>query len=176
MKKIIFLFGLAFTIFSCDQPKNEASTTVTNQDEKTIADVKTDYIFQATYSQNFSMGDPALVTRFQSLLKNLQDGKLDNLSNYFTEDIVWSLPNGKRLEGKENVINFLTDFWSSSTVENYSSAVHFAVKSNQGDNWVLVWDSQLVNNERIRYQEAVEFEGDKIEFINTFTKPVVSKN
>ena len=37
MKKLIFLFGLALAIFSCAQPKNEATATVTNQDEKTMA-------------------------------------------------------------------------------------------------------------------------------------------
>ena len=83
---------------------------------------------------------------------------------------MWNLPDGERLEGKENVIKFIVDFWTSSKVENYSSAVHFAVKTNKGDQWVLIWDSQLVNNELVHYQEAVRYEGDKIAFMNTFTK------
>ena len=40
MKKMIFLFGLALTIVSCAQPKNDATTTVSNQDEKTMAVAK----------------------------------------------------------------------------------------------------------------------------------------
>ena len=170
MRRVITL--VLIIIYSCGGETSKSNIAIS----ASIAEEKTNYIFQATYSQNFSMGDPALVVKFQSLLKDLQDGKLDNLSNYFTEDVVWSLPDGKRLEGKENIIQFLTEFWASSTVDNYSSAVHFAVESNQGDQWVLVWDSQSVNNKGIRYQEAIEFEGDKIEFINTFTKPIVVNN
>ena len=164
--KNLFALLVSIMISSCS---GEISKSTTSTNKSTTID-ETDYIFQATYSQNFSMGDKTLVISFQRLLKNLQEGKLDNLSNYFTEDVVWNLPDGERLEGKDNVIKFIVDFWTSSKVENYSSAVHFAVKTNKGDEWVLVWDSQLVNNELVRYQEAVRYEGDKIAFINTFTK------
>lgn len=165
MKKIFTLL-VSITIFSCSGEINKSK--ISSNSSTSLEETK--YVFQATYSQDFSMGDQTLVVIFQSLLKNLQEGKLDNISNYFTEDVVWSLPDGGRLEGRENVIKFLIDFWSSSIVENYNSAVHFAVKSNQGDQWVLVWDSQSVNGELVSYQEAVQFEGDKIVFLNTFIK------
>tara|TARA_Y100000385_G_C12930491_1_gene566528 strand:+ start:102 stop:221 length:120 start_codon:yes stop_codon:yes gene_type:complete len=36
---------------------------------------------------------------------------------------------------------------------------------------VLIWDSQTINDVEKRYQEAIAFEGSKICFMNTFTKP-----
>ena len=36
MKKTLLVFGLALTLFSCNQP-NKNKTTVTNQDEKSVA-------------------------------------------------------------------------------------------------------------------------------------------
>ena len=46
------------------------------------------------------MGNSELVVKFQNLLKDCQEKKLDNLSSYFTDDVVWSLPDGNRIEGK----------------------------------------------------------------------------
>ena len=143
-----------------------------NQNTQLITPENPNYLFQATYSQDFTMGNPELVVKFQNLLKNCQEKKLDNLSSYFTDDVVWSLPDGNRIEGKDSVVYYLTDFWSSSaTVIDYSSAVHFCVKTKEGEEWVLIWDSQTINDVGIRYQEAIAFEGSKIRFMNTFTKP-----
>ena len=82
--KNLFALLVSIMISSCS---GEISKSTTSTNKSTTID-ETDYIFQATYSQNFSMGDKTLVISFQRLLKNLQEGKLDNLSNYFTEDVV----------------------------------------------------------------------------------------
>ena len=40
MKKTLLLFGIALTILSCAQPKDNSSATVSNQDDKTMAVAK----------------------------------------------------------------------------------------------------------------------------------------
>jgi len=53
-----------------------------NQNTQLTAPENPNYLFQATYSQDFTMGNPELVVKFQNLLKNCQEKKLDNLSSY----------------------------------------------------------------------------------------------
>ena len=71
-----------------------------NQNTQLTAPENLKYLFQAIYSQDFTMGNSELVVKFQNLLKDCQEKKLDNLSSYFTDDVVWSLPDGNRIEGK----------------------------------------------------------------------------
>ena len=156
MKNILLITLIVISI-ACS---NNQNAQLNNRENVEKSQEKLNYLFQATYAQDFSMGNPDLVVKFQ------------NISNYFTDDILWSLPDGNRIEGKDSVVNFLTKFWSSSTITDYSSAVHFSIKTKDGDEWVLIWDSQIVNNVGVRYQEAVQFKDEKISFINTFTKPI----
>lgn len=168
MKNILLITLIVISI-ACS---NNQNAQLNNRENVEKSQEKLNYLFQATYAQDFSMGNPDLVVKFQNLLKNCQEKRFDNISNYFTDDILWSLPDGNRIEGKDSVVNFLTKFWSSSTITDYSSAVHFSIKTKDGDEWVLIWDSQIVNNVGVRYQEAVQFKDEKISFINTFTKPI----
>ena len=80
-----------------------------NQNTQLTAPENLKYLFQAIYSEDFIMGNSELVVKFQNLLKDCQEKKLDNLSSYFTDDVVWSLPDGNRYLRFSGAVNWV--FW-----------------------------------------------------------------
>ena len=63
--KCIPLINLIAISIACS---NNQNAQLNNPENLTESQKKPDYLFQATYAQDFSMGNPDLVVRFQSLL------------------------------------------------------------------------------------------------------------
>ena len=60
-------------------------------------------------------------------------------------------------------------------IKDYNVAVNFAVTGANGDEWVLLWDNgKTVTSDgketSLNWMESFRFDGDKIAFINQFSK------
>ena len=82
---------------------------------------------------------------------------------------------GSLIEGKESAMKHISDTYSEVDIEDYSVAVNLAVTGDNGDEWVLLWDEGNIvesNGKSIikSWMESFRFEGDKINFINMYSK------
>ena len=76
---------------------------------------------------------------------------------------------------KEEAMKFISDTYSGVDIKDYNVAVNFAVTGDNGDEWVLLWDNGKTvtpdgKETSLNWMESFRFEGDKIAFINQFSK------
>jgi hypothetical protein len=133
------------------------------------------YIYDATYLDTFEMGDEDRVIIVQSLVRDLIAKDYTKVADYLSEDVVFNLSDGSLIEGKESAIKHITDTYSEVDIEDYSVAVNLAVTGDNGDEWVLLWDEGNIvesNGESTikSWMESFRFDGDKINFINIYSK------
>ena len=155
-----------FLFISCNQSQKNAI-----EKEQSI-----DLIYEATYLDDFKMGNPELVLKVQEMHKYIIKKDYETASNYLADNVVFALEDGTRLEGKERCMQFMIEGYSSIEIENYQVAVNLAVTGINGDEWVLLWDNaNIVSNDgastSFNWMETFQFENDKIIFMNQFSKP-----
>ncbi len=166
MKELLTLCTIVLLSFCVQAQKKES------QDESK----KVNYIYEATYLDDFKMGNPDLVLKVQEMHKHIISKNYKMAGNYLANDVVFALEDGSRLEGKEKCMKFMIEAYSSISIEDYSVAVNLAVTGNNGDEWVLLWDNAKIVSEdgttaRFNWMETFQFENNKIIFMNQFSKP-----
>lgn len=155
-----------FLFISCNQSQKKAI-----EKEQSI-----DFIYEATYLDDFKMGNPELVLKVQEMHKYIIKKDYETASSYLADNVVFALEDGTRLEGKERCMQFMIEGYSSIEIENYQVAVNLAVTGINGDEWVLLWDNANVvskdgSSSSFNWMETFQFENDKIIFMNQFSKP-----
>ena len=73
-------------------------------------------------------------------------------------------------------MKFMIDGYSSIEIEDYQVGVNLAVTGDNGDEWVLLWDTANVvskdgTSTGFNWMESFQFENGKIVFMNQFSKP-----
>ena len=71
------------------------------------------------------------------------------------------------MKGKETILQFMIDVYSSIEIKDYKVAVNLAVTGKNGDEWVLLWDNGTILSEdgtsaSFRWMESFRFENGKI--------------
>ena len=138
-------------------------------------EISESYIYDATYLDNFEIGDKNKVLIVQSMIRDLIAKDYEKFADHLADDVVFNLADGSSLSGKESVINHVKDTYSQVEIEDYNVAVNLAVTGDNGHEWVLLWDNAKVvsgNGEvsSLNWMESFMFDGDKISFINQFSK------
>ena len=159
-----FLFFTALLFISWSHAQNTSETEV-------------NYIYDATYLDSFEIGNPDLVLKVQEMHKHLINKDYEKAGSYMADNIVFRLEDGSTLEGKENCMKFMIDAYSSIEIKDYQVGVNFAVKGDNGHEWVLLWDSASIvsktgESSAYSWMEAFRFEGGKIVTVNQYSKPV----
>ena len=137
---------------------------------------KVDYIYEATYLDEFTIGTPELVLTVQQMHQDIINKDYEKAGNYLADEVVFALEDGTRIAGKEACLNFMIEGYSSVEIQDYKVAVNFAVVGDNGDQWVLLWDNANVvtpdgNSAGFNWMESFQFEKGKIIFMNQFSKP-----
>ena len=138
-------------------------------------EISTNYIYDATYLDTFEMGNDERVLLVQSMVRDLIAKDYAKVSEYLSEDVVFNLSDGSSIEGKEAALKHITETYSEVDIQDYNVAVNLAVTGDNGDEWVLLWDNGKVvaadgNITSLNWMESFRFDGDKISFINQYSK------
>ena len=138
-------------------------------------EISTNYIYDATYLDTFEMGNDERVLLVQSMVRDLIAKDYAKVSEYLSEDVVFNLSDGSSIEGKEAALKHITETYSEVDIQDYNVAVNLAVTGDNGDEWVLLWDNGKVvdtdgNIASLNWMESFRFDGDKISFINQYSK------
>lgn len=165
MKKLIFTFSILLFIACDSEPKQE----------KVAAP---DYIYEATYLDTFTLDDQSNVLLVQEMHKHLIAKDFEKAFSYLADEIVFSNGDGTSVEGKEAVIEFISENFSAVNINNYQVGVNFSVQGDNGDQWVLLWDNaelETPNGDKTNFawMEAFQLKDGKIVRMNQFAKPVL---
>ena len=138
-------------------------------------EISTNYIYDATYLDTFEMGNDERVLLVQSMVRDLIAKDYAKVSEYLSEDVIFNLSDGSSIEGKEAALKHITETYSEVDIQDYNVAVNLAVTGDNGDEWVLLWDNGKVvdtdgNIASLNWMESFRFDGDKISFINQYSK------
>jgi hypothetical protein len=170
MKKTLFIALFIVTLISC----NTLNQTTTENSEPT------EWIYEPTYTASFDMGDDSKGLLIQQMHRDIINKDFGKAASYLTDDVVFALEDGSSLNGKENVLNFMKDNYSSISINDYSVAVNLTVIDKNGVQWLLLWDNGTIEaadggQSRFSWMEAFRFDGDKIDFLNQYSKPFLSE-
>ena len=138
-------------------------------------EISESYIYDATYLDSFEIGDKNKVVIVQSMVRDVIAKDYEKFADYLADDVVFNLADGSSLSGKESVIKHVKESYSQVEIEDYNVAVNLAVTGDNGDEWVLLWDNGKVVSDNgdvssLNWMESFMFDGDKISFINQFSK------
>ena len=141
-----------------------------------IQETSTNYIYDATYLDTFEIGSDKKVLVVQEMIRDLIAKDYGKVANYLADNVVFNPSDGSSVDGKESAMQFLSDTYSGVDIEDYNVAVNLAVTGDNGDVWVLLWDNGKVvtpegEETSLNWMESFRFDGDKISFINQFSKP-----
>ena len=164
--KRIFTFLTIIFFFSCSQPQR-------NKPQDTTKNIK--YIYEANYLDDFEIGNPELVIKVQEMIQSIIDKDYEKAGSFLSDDVVFALEDGSRLEGKDECIKYMESY-SSVEIEDYQIGVNLALLDENGDEWVLLWDSaNIVSKDgttaRFIGMETFRFREGKIDYSNQFSKP-----
>ena len=173
MKSLLYLITIITLLFACNptaELKNEQPP------EKTPVENKTDYIYEATYLDQFKMGNPENVLLVQKMHELILSKQFDEVYGLFSDSVVFRNGDGSTTEGLAAVKEVMETVYSKLTFENYRVAVNLAVVGDNGDEWVLLWDRvDVISPEGKKtseqYMEAFFIVDGKIALINQFAKP-----
>jgi hypothetical protein len=173
MKSLLYLITIITLLFACSpttELKNEQPP------EKPLVENKTDYIYEATYLDQFKMGNPENVLLVQKMHELILSKQFDEVYGLFSDSVIFRNGDGSTTEGIAAVKEVMETVYSKLTFENYRVGVNLAVTGDNGDEWVLLWDGvDIISPEGKKtseqYMEAFFIVDGKIALINQFAKP-----
>ena len=172
MKSLLYLITIITLLFACSpttELKNEQPP------EKPLVENKTDYIYEATYLDQFKMGNPENVLLVQKMHGLILSKQFDEVYGLFSDSVIFRNGDGSTTEGIAAVKEVMETVYSKLTFENYRVGVNLAVTGDNGDEWVLLWDGvDIISPEGKKtseqYMEAFFIVDGKIALINQFAK------
>ena len=173
MKKPLCFIAIIPLVFACNptsELKNEQAS------EKTPVENTTEYIYEATYLDQFEMGNPENGLLVQKMYELILAKQFDEVYGLFSDSIVFRNADGSTTEGIAAVKEVMETVYSKVTFENYRVAVNLAVTGDNGDEWVLLWDQvDVISPDGKRtsetYVKAFMIVDGKIVLMNQFAKP-----
>ena len=158
MKKLLLI--LVVILMSCEQPVKEAQAEL-------------DFPYEPTYQKEWKIGSQENVLLVQNLLKSFIDGDIDKGYSYMSDDIEFWHQDGSVTNNLDEFKEIYDEALRSGAFTNHSIGVNIPVVSEDGHEWVLLWDIADAGGQTTRYQEAFRIEDGKIVQVNQFSKPVL---
>ena len=173
MKSLLYLITVLGTLYAC---KPTAKQENEQAPEKNPVENKTDYIYDATYLDQFKMGNPENVLLVQKMHELILSKQFDEVYGLFSDSVIFRNGDGSTTEGIAAVKEVMETVYSKLTFENYRVGVNLAVTGDNGDEWVLLWDGvDIISPEGKKtseqYMKAFFIVDGKIALINQFAKP-----
>ena len=165
MKKLLPL-ALIVTFISCtnqetEQPKAES--------------VAIDKLFKPTYTDNFKIGDPENILLIEKMHQGMISKDFALVGELVDENAVFYMEDGATIQGKEALMNFMEANFTQITLKNYSVGVSISVIGENGDEWVLMWDTADIetpdgNTQKLDWMDAFQIADGQIVAMNGFVK------
>ena len=165
MKKLLPL-ALIVMFISCTNQEAEQTKT----DSAAI-----DKLFKPTYTDNFKIGNPENILLIENMHQGMISKDFELVGELIDENAVFYMEDGATIQGKQAMLNFMEANFTQITLKNYSVGVSIAVVGENGDEWVLMWDTADIetpdgNTQKVDWMDAFQIADGKIVAMNGFVK------
>ena len=170
MKKVLFGFLVSASLIACTDAAKKSEST----EQKTTS---VEHLYKPTYTDNFKIGDQKNVLLVEQFHKLLFEKNFKQAGEMISDTALFNNEDGSTLKGKAAILDFIEKNFSVITFKDYSIAAILPVVGENGHQWVDVWDeAELVTpdgkSQKVQWQDAFRFEGDKIVHFIGFGKAV----
>ena len=118
MKSLLYLITIITLLFACSpttELKNEQPP------EKPLVENKTDYIYEATYLDQFKMGNPENVLLVQKMHELILSKQFDEVYGLFSDSVIFRNGDGSTTEGIAAVKEVMETVYIKLTFEIIAS-------------------------------------------------------
>lgn len=140
MKQSLITLIAAALLFACNNEKKADESTGTTEEKKEAAAIA--YPYKATYSSDFSMGDPNHAKMVLDLYKMWDDNKLDDMKTLLADSISIEFSDGFKFNDNtaDSMINFAKQFRKSLSSVRTEFDGWMPIHANDTkEDYVLVW-------------------------------------
>lgn len=137
------------------------------------------YPYKAEYSSQFAFGKPEQAKLVLDMWKDWDNNTLDNHLDVIADSIVFELPNGEVLRGKENFIAKGKEQRNTIASANSTVEAWMPLRSiDRNEDWVAVWGYEQDTNKdgKVSVQRLHEIWGfnkdGKISYVRQYTSQV----
>jgi ketosteroid isomerase-like protein len=161
MKHLLCILSLAM-MASCTKPETQESKAI-------------EHIYKPVYTDNFKISDPKNVLLIDQMHKTLIAKDFKGAFEMLDDSVVFQLGTGQTLKGKPAVMDYMEKGFSQVNIKNYQVEVSFPVVGENGDDWVLVWDTADIETPdgksvKGRWMEGFRIKNGKINMVNQYEK------
>ena len=177
MKRIALLLAAAACFAACKDSKPAETPLVETPKEEAESKPAVTFPYTATYSSDFSMGDPELTKKVLDMYKALEAGNVDTLAVFYADTVNW------RNFAQENVnlprqvlIKRIKEFRSQFKAISETPIAFTALHSNdKSEDWVITWIKENVTypngrKDSTTYQECWRFRDGKVYMHDSYAK------
>ena len=165
-----FILSVVLTGLSQAQEK-------TKDKSKTSKTVNTSMPYQATYSSQFVMGDPANSKLVLEMWKDYDDNAFERHENMFADTAMIFLADGQVVKGRDNMTAGAKQYRSSFASVKSEVHAYMSLKSvDHNENWVAIWGTEQDTDKNgkttaVELHEIWRLNKDgKVDMIRQFTR------
>ncbi|HEX5667953.1 MAG TPA: hypothetical protein VFX73_04060 [Chitinophagaceae bacterium] len=173
MKKTILVLMTAGFMASCSNNAPETPAA-----DSTVAAAPAIVLpYTATYSSDFSMGNPELVKVVLDMYKAVEENRMEDLGKYYADSVIrYNFAQKQILLTRDEMVKLATDFRAQFKEFSETPLAFTALHSNdKNEDWVITWIKEKVvyNNGKVdstTYQENWRFRDGKIYMVDSYAK------
>jgi hypothetical protein len=173
MKKTILVLLTAGFMASCS---NNAPETPAADSTVVVAPAIV-MPYKATYSSDFSMGNPELIKVVLDMYKAVEENRMEDLGKYYADSVIrYNFAQKQIMLTRDEMVKLATDFRAQFKEFSETPLAFTALHSNdRNEDWVLTWIKEKVvyNNGKVdstTYQENWRFRDGKIYMVDSYAK------
>lgn len=176
MKQLIFFLLVIGILASCDS--SNPSAEVKTDTQSTAADTaQVEFPYVASYSSEFTMGNPAYTKVVLDMYKALEENRIDDIGQYLQDSVQRYNYAEKQFHlSRADMLDQLKKFREQFSEFSEKPVAFMAVKSiDKNEDWVLTWVKERVvyKNGKVdstTYQENWRFKDGKIYMHDSYAK------
>lgn len=178
MKKLI-LSCLTLAVIACNQgdKKNEGKNEVKETAASTSPTNWSGY--SATYSSNFTMGDPKNSEALLAVWKAFDDGNLAGSKSYMADSLFIYTADGNAITGtRDSVLAHVQQYRDMfSAVKSTVHAIFPAHSVDKNEDWVLIWGTEVDTDKKtgkvdsVNLQETWRMKNGKFDLLYQHMRP-----
>jgi hypothetical protein len=133
--------------------------------------------YKATYSSDFSMGNPELIKVVLDMYKAVEENRMEDLGKYYADSVIrYNFAQKQIMLTRDEMVKLATDFRAQFKEFSETPLAFTALHSNdRNEDWVLTWIKEKVvyNNGKVdstTYQENWRFRDGKIYMVDSYAK------
>lgn len=179
MKKIFMFMSLAGLLTACNNSTEQPAAEVKEElkEAAVVEKPAVSFPYTATYSSDFSIGDPAMTKKVLEMYKAMEAGQFDSLGQYFSDTVHWrNFAEDDVMLTREGLVSKVKGFRSRFKEISETPISFTALHSNdRNDDWVLTWIKEKVvypngKKDSTTYQETWRIKNGKIYMHDSYAK------